>query len=76
MPLDAIERLGGKLLAWAFALAVGLTLMGLVVATSESLRRQKHPFPATEVTEPDLPRQSPEAPDEYHFPSMAAWPTP
>lgn len=76
MPLSAFERLGGRLLVWSFAVAVVLALVGLIVATSESLRRQEHTFPFTEAVEPDLPLQNPQAPDLYHDPGAAAWPTP
>jgi hypothetical protein len=76
MQLGVLERFGGKALAWGFALVLILTLVGLVVATSESLRRQDHRSPFTESVEPDLPLQSPETPDIYHSPGVAAWPTP
>ncbi len=76
MPLGVLERFGGKVLAWGFALVLVLTLVGLVVATSESLRRQDHRSPLTEAVEPDLPLQSPETPEIYHSPGGAAWPTP
>jgi hypothetical protein len=77
MPLGIIERFGGKVLAWISALVLLLALIGLLVATGESLRRQEHRSPFTKAIEPDAPRQSPEAPVEvYHAPSVAAWPTP
>ena len=77
MRLGIIERFGGKVLAWVSALVLLLALMGLLVATGESLRRQEHRSPFTQVVEPDVPRQSPEAPAEvYHAPGLAAWPTP
>jgi hypothetical protein len=76
MQLGALERFGGKGLAWGFALAMVLALVGLVVATSESLRHQDHRSPFTEAVEPDLPPHSPESPDVYHSPGVAAWPTP
>jgi hypothetical protein len=77
MPLGIIERFGGKVLAWSSALALILALVGLLVATGESLRRQEHRSPFTQVVEPDLPLQTPEASaDVYHSPGVAAWPTP
>jgi hypothetical protein len=77
MPLGIIERFGGKVLAWSSAIVLILALVGLLVATGESLRRQEHRSPFTQVVEPDLPLQSPEAPvDIYHSPGVAAWPTP
>jgi len=71
-----IERISGKLLAWTFALALVLALIGLIAATSESLRRQEHSFPSTKALEPELFRQHSEAPDLYHGPTVAGWPTP
>ena len=77
MPLGIIERFGGKVLAWSSALVLILALAGLLVATGESLRRQEHRSPFTQVVEPDLPLPTPEVPaDVYHSPSVAAWPTP
>jgi hypothetical protein len=76
MQLGVLEQFGGKVLAWGFALVMVLALAGLVVATSESLRRQDHRSPFTEAVEPDLPLQSPQTPDVYHSPGVAAWPTP
>ena len=77
MPLGIIERFGGKVLAWSSALVLILALAGPPVATGESLRRQEHRSPFTQVVEPDLPLQTPEVPaDVYHSPSVAAWPTP
>ena len=51
-------------------------LIGLIAATSESLRRQEHRFPSTKALEPELFRQHSEAPDLYHGPTVAGWPTP
>ena len=77
MPLGIVERFGGKVLAWSSALVLILALVGLLVATGESLRRQEHRSPFTQVVEPDLPVQVPEIPaDVYHSPGVAAWPTP
>jgi hypothetical protein len=77
MPLGIIERFGGKVLAWSSALVLLLALVALLVATGESLRRQEHRSPFTQVVEPDLPLQSGEVPaDVYHSPSVAAWPVP
>jgi len=77
MRLGIIERFGGKVLAWVSALVLLLALIGLLVATGESLRRQEHRSPFTKAVEPDVPLQSPEAPAEvYHAPGLAAWPTP
>ncbi len=37
MQLGVLERFGGKVLAWGFALVMVLALAGLVVATSEGV---------------------------------------
>jgi hypothetical protein len=76
MPLDLVERPGGKLLAWACALALVVALVGLLAATSESLRRQEGTFPFTEAVEPDLPLAQVDAPSVYHDPGAAGWPVP
>ena len=76
MPLDLVERPGGKLLAWACALALVVALVGLLAATSESLRRQEGTFPFTEAVEPDLPLAQVDAPSAYHDPGAAGWPVP
>jgi hypothetical protein len=71
-----IERIKGRLLLWSFALALVLALVGLVAATSESLRRQEHSVPATDAIEPPLSRQHSEADDRYQGSGVAGWPTP
>src|SRR5262249_6164505 len=76
MPLDLVERPGGKVLAWACALALVVALVGLLVATSESLRRQEGTFPFAEAVEPDLPLAHVDTPDTYHAPGAAGWPVP
>jgi hypothetical protein len=80
MPLGSeeriVERISGKLLVWIFALTLVLALIGLIAATSESLRRQEHTFPFTKALEPELLRQHSEAHDLYHGPTVAGWPTP
>src|SRR5215467_8322067 len=60
--------------ACALALVVGL--VGLLVATSESLRRQEGTFPFTQAVEPDLPVASIDPPSTYHDPGVGAWPQP
>ena len=76
MPIDFVEHSGGKLLAWASALALLAALVGLLVATSESLRRQEGTFPFTQAVEPDLPVASIDPPSTYHDPGVGAWPQP
>ena len=73
MPIDFVEHSGGKLLAWASALAL---LVGLLVATSESLHRQEGTFPFMQAVEADLPVASIDPPSTYHDPGVGAWPQP
>jgi hypothetical protein len=53
-----------------------LALVGLLVATSESLRRQAGTFPYRQAVEPDLPVAQLDSTDTYHDPGVAAWPQP
>ena len=76
MPIDFVEHSGGKLLTWACAVALVVALVGLLVATSESLRRQEGTFPFTQAVEPDLPVASIDPPSTYHDPGVGAWPQP
>ena len=73
MPIDFVEHSGGKLLAWACALVLVVALVGLLVATSESLRRQEGTFPFTQAVEPDLPVASIDPPSTYRDPGVGAW---
>ena len=73
MSIEFVERPGGKLLAWACPLALVVALVGLLVATSESLRRQEGTFPFTQAVEPDLPVAPIDPPSTYHDPGVAAW---
>jgi hypothetical protein len=74
--VKAIERLEGKLLAWAIALGLCLCLLGLLVATGESIRPAEIASPFTETVEPELPLQSAPIDKTYHHPAFAAWMTP
>jgi hypothetical protein len=76
MPIEFVEHPGDKLLAWACALALVLALVGLLVATSESLHRQEGTFPFPQAVEPDLPGASIAPPSTYHDPGVAAWAEP
>ena len=76
MPIDFVEHPRGKLLVWACALALIVALVGLFVATSESLRRQEGTFPFTQAVEPDLPMASIDSPSTYHDSGVGAWPQP
>ena len=76
MPIDFVEHPRGTLLAWACALALVVALVGLLVATSESLHRQEGTFPFMQAVEADLPVASIDPPSTYHDPGVGAWPQP
>lgn len=60
-----MERFGGKFLAWSIALGLGLGLLGLLVATGESIRRAEIVSPFTEAVD-----------RTYHHAGLAGWMTP
>ena len=72
-----MERFGGKFLAWTLALGLALGLLGLLVATGESIRHAEIASPFTEAVEPELPlHHHAPADNTYHHPGLAAWMTP
>ena len=71
-----LQRIKGRLLIWSLALALVLALIGLIVATGESLRRQGHSTPLTDTIESPLPRPPSDADERYYGSSIAGWPTP
>ena len=71
-----MDRFGGKFLAWALALGLVLGLLGLLVATGESIRQAEIASPFTEAVEPELPLHHAPADDTYHHPGLEAWMTP
>ena len=74
--MKAIERFGRKFLAWTLALGLALGLLGLLVATGESIRQAEIASPFTEAVEPELPLHHAPADSTYHPPGLAAWMTP
>jgi len=74
--VKAMDRFGGKFLAWTFALGVCLCLLGLLVATGESIRRAEVASPFTEAVEPELPLHHEPVDKTYHHPGLAGWMTP
>ena len=71
-----MERFGRKFLAWTLALGLALGLLGLLVATGESIRQAEIASPFTEAVEPELPLHHPPADNTYHHPGLAGWMTP
>jgi hypothetical protein len=71
-----MERFGTKFLAWAFALGLGLGLLGLLVATGESIRRAEIASPFTEAVEPELSLPHAAVDNTYHRPGLPGWMTP
>lgn len=71
-----MERFGGKLLVCTFALGLCLCLLGLLVATGESIRRAEVASPFTEAVEPELPLHYAPVDNTYRDPALSAWMTP
>jgi hypothetical protein len=76
VPVKAMERFGRKSLAWTLALGLALGLLGLLVATGESIRQAEIASPFTEAVEPELPLHHAPPDRTYHPPGLAAWITP
>jgi len=74
--VKAMDRFGGKFLAWTVALGLGLGLLGLLVATGESIRHAEVASPFTAAVEPELPLHYAPADNTYHHPGLAGWMTP
>ena len=71
-----MESFGRKSLAGALGLGVALCLLGLLVATGESIRRAEIASPFTETVEPELPLDPAPVDKTYHHPGLAGWMTP
>ena len=71
-----MESFGRKFLAWSIALGLALCLLGLLVATGESIRHAKITSPLPEALEPELPVKHAPVDNTYHDPALAAWMTP
>jgi hypothetical protein len=76
VPVKARDRFLGKFLAWTVALGFCLCLLGLLVATGESIRRAEIASPFTEAVEPELPLHHAPVDNTYHHPGLAGWMTP
>ena len=74
--MKATERFGRKFIAWTLALGLALGLLGLLVATGESIRQAEIASPLTEAVEPELPLHHAPADNTYHHPGLAGWMTP
>ena len=71
-----MEPLGRRSLAWALALGLALCLIGLLVATGESIRHAEIASPLPEAAEPELPIKHAPVDNTYRDPALAAWMTP
>lgn len=68
-----MESFGRKFLAWALGLGVAFCLLGLLVATGESIRHAEIASPLPEAREPELPIKHAPVDDTYRDPALAAW---
>ncbi|HEV2053629.1 MAG TPA: hypothetical protein VGV06_00485 [Methylomirabilota bacterium] len=71
-----MESFGRKFLAWVLGLGVALCLLGLLVATGESIRHAEIASPPPEAAEPEPPITPAPADNTYRDPALAAWMTP
>jgi hypothetical protein len=76
MPVKAMERFGRKFLAWTIALGLSLCLLGLLVATGESIRRAEIASPLPEAAKPELAIKHAPVDTTYRDPALAVWMTP
>jgi hypothetical protein len=68
-----MESVGSRLLAWVLGLGVVLSLLGLLVATGESIRHPDIAAPLPEAAQPEVPiKQAPED-NTYRDPVLPAW---
>ena len=74
--MRAMGCFSGKISVWLAALGLVLTLVGLLVATGESIRHIGRASPLTAAGEPDKPAQDAPAGDAYHSPGSRVWMTP
>lgn len=61
---------------WLAALGLVLALVGLLVATGESIRHVEPAAPLTTAVEADKPAHNAPADDVYHPPGSRVWMTP
>jgi hypothetical protein len=71
-----MEPFGRKFLVWTIAPGLALCLLGLLVATGESIRHAEIASPLPEAAEPELPIKHAPVDDTYRNPTLAAWMTP
>jgi hypothetical protein len=65
-----------KFPAWTIALGLALCLLGILVATGESIRHAEIASPLPEVAKPELPIKHAPVDNTYRDPALAAWMTP
>jgi hypothetical protein len=71
-----MEFVGRKFLLWAIALGLGLCLLGLLVATGESIRHAEIASPLQEAAEPDGVIKREPVDNTYRDPALAGWMAP
>jgi len=71
-----MESFGKKFLAWVLGVGVAIYLVGLLVATGESIRHPEIASPLPEARGPELPIKHAPVDNTYRDPALAAWMTP
>jgi hypothetical protein len=71
-----MEFVGRKFLLWTIALGLFLCLLGLLVATGESIRHAEIASPLQEAAEPDRAIKHEPLDSTYRDPALAAWMAP
>jgi hypothetical protein len=71
-----MESFGSKVFAWAIALGLALCLLGLLVATGESIRHPEIAAPLPAAGEPEVPIKQAPVDNTYRDPALAAWMSP
>ena len=71
-----MEFFGRKFLAWVLGLGVAMCLLGILVATGESIRHAEIASPLPEAAEPELPIKDAPVDNTYRDPALGAWMTP
>ena len=71
-----MESVGRKFLLWTIALGLCLCLLGLLVATGESILHANIASPLQEAAEPERGIKHEPLDDTYRDPALAAWMAP
>jgi len=71
-----MESVGSRLLAWILGVGVALSLLGLLVATGESIRHPDVAAPLPEAAQPEVPGKQAPVDTTYRDPVVSAWMAP